>query len=438
MRYPAENGCQAARVCTKAGRAMRLPACGSPTVPGVITSRACPYYGARWLLAPVKETLHLVHGPVGCAYYGQTVRRKSYRILSTALDEKDVVFGGDTKLVRAVREALRLFPDARAVFVYGCCVAGLTGADLAGICRLATRATGRTVVPVSCAGFGGASQGDGHDLAADVLVRFLVGRTSPAAPASYTVNLLGEFDVAGDLQEIKMLLNQLGVSVLCTFTGEASVTSLGYAHAAALNLVHCQRTGGSLAEAMTKVFGTPALKVNFFGFAATAASLRAVAAHFGREEAAEQIIRAAETRVEPVLAELRRHLAGRRVGLYFGGSRVGSMAAAYRELGMEVVWAGAQFGQQEDYAAAWPDVADGGVLLDDARQFEIEKFLCQAQPDLFVGGVRERFLAYKYGVPFTVFPQEGKPYAGFTGFINFAQDIWRAVASPVWRLVHSQ
>ncbi|MDI6710069.1 MAG: nitrogenase component 1 [Bacillota bacterium] len=412
-----------------------LPGCGAPTIPGEVSSRACPYYGARWLLAPVKGALHLVHAPVGCAYYGGSVRGKAYRMLSTALDEKEIIFGSEAKLARAIREAVRLFPEAGAIFVYGCCAAGLTGTDIDGICTAARRRTGRPVVPVGCAGFAGTSQGDGHAIAAAALVRFLVGRAPPDTAAPYDVNVLGEFNNGGDLGEIEDLLGRLGLRVRCAFTGKADITALAGAHHARLNLVHCRRTGGPLAEAMAKEYGIPHLPVNFFGLAATAASLRETAARFGRERMAEEIIRAATTEAAPVLESVRRHVTGLRVGLYFGASRVGMMAAAFRELGMDVVFAGAQFGLAEDYAAAGAHMTVGGRLKDDASQWQLEDFLLRERPDLFVGGTRERFLAHKYGVPFMIFPQKGKPYAGFNGFVNFARDIVKALRAPVWQFI---
>lgn len=87
--------------------------CAEATLPGVISSRACVLYGARYMLAPVRKVLHLIHGPVGCVYYSSKVRGKDYPVFSTALKEQDIVFGGQQKLRRAIGEALHLQPQAR-------------------------------------------------------------------------------------------------------------------------------------------------------------------------------------------------------------------------------------------------------------------------------------------------------------------------------------
>ena len=88
-----------------------------PSVPGKITQRSCAYAGARWMLAPLKDAIHVVHGPVGCAYNGVIVRGTAYRIFSTDLREKDIIFGGQERLARTLKEAKILVPDAKYIFV---------------------------------------------------------------------------------------------------------------------------------------------------------------------------------------------------------------------------------------------------------------------------------------------------------------------------------
>lgn len=413
---------------------MRLPVCQTATVPGAVSQRACAFYGARWFLAPLRRAVHLAHSPVGCAFYGRTVRRKDRVLVTTALGEKDIVFGGEAKLRRALAETGQLFPEALAVLVYAACAPGLTGDDIAGACRDAAREQGRPVVPVLCPGFQGCSQASGHDIAARALLEHLVGREDGPPLGPKTVNILGEFDVQGDLEEIKILLRSMGVDVHCALTGDASVASVARAHRAALNLVHCRRTGGGLAEAMHEKFGQPYLKVSFFGLAETTEALLMIGEALDCRRAAEEAAAAGRAAVEQEVAGLRRALAGKRVGLFFGGSRIGSMLRAYRELGLEVIIAGAQFSGRDDYREAWQKAATGSLLIDDANEEEVVAFVREVRPDLLVGGTREKFIAHKLGLPFSVFPQESGPYAGYRGFLNFAMDIYKTLHGPVWRL----
>ena len=46
------------------------------TIPGIITNRGCAFAGCKGVvLGPIKDMVHIVHGPVGCAYYSWGTRR---------------------------------------------------------------------------------------------------------------------------------------------------------------------------------------------------------------------------------------------------------------------------------------------------------------------------------------------------------------------------
>ncbi len=419
-------------VVTKSGKETVLPECGRPTVPGIISERSCAFYGARWMLAAIPDVIHLVHGPAGCAYYGSNVRRKSYRVFSTQLEERDIVFGAGEKLYRAILEAVACRPCARAVLVYATCASGLIGDDLTAICRRSARVTRLPVVPVNAPGFCGYSQAAGQDIAAGVLLEYFIGTGKAREPIPNGVNLLGEFDVMGDLGEIERLLQQLGLSIICSFSGRATTTAMAEAHRARLNIIHCRRTGQKLADAMQERFGIPQLKVSFFGFEETVSALRSIGKFFGLAGVEEIVERGRREAGEA--APFLRKLAGKRVALFFGASRMGSMAKAFAELGMDVVMIGSQFGCQGDYRDAGTRVRAGTVLIDDAPEKELEEFIRSRRPHLFVGGTKEKYLATKLGVPFLVFPQEMSPFAGFRGFVNLAREAAGLVGAPVWRL----
>lgn len=113
---------------------------------------------------------------------------------------------------------------------------------------------------------------------------------------------------------------------------------------------------------------------------------------------------------------------------------MGSMARAFKELGLEVVLCGSQFGCQQDYAESRRCLGPGTPMIDDAHQRELEEFLYRSRPDLLVGGTREKYMAHKLGIPFLVFPQETNPYTGFKGFVNLAKEVAALIRAPVWRL----
>lgn len=182
--------------------------------------KICQPIGAMYATLGINQAVPLVHGPVGCAFYGQTVRSQEFHLFSTDLAEKEVIFGTGGKLYRCLLEAFALRPGARGALVYVTCTPGLLGEDLEATCRRAAKATGKKVVLVDCPGFCGSSQAAGHDIAAEVLLEHFIGaslstgaRRPAAAGVKYLdVTVLGLGERAGNapLAATAASLGQIG------------------------------------------------------------------------------------------------------------------------------------------------------------------------------------------------------------------------------------
>ncbi len=110
------------------------------------------------------------------------------------------------------------------------------------------------------------------------------------------------------------------------------------------------------------------------------------------------------------------------------------MIKALRTLGMEVVLAGSQTGNEDDYKLLRDMCEDGTVIVDDANPLELSKYCLEKKVDLFVGGVKERPMAYKLGIGFCDHNHERKiSLAGYSGMVNFAKEVYSSVTSPVWQ-----
>ena len=101
-----------------------------------------------------------------------------------------------------------------------------------------------------------------------------------------------------------------------------------------------------------------------------------------------------------------------------------------------MVLAGSQTGDSDDYETLRDMCDPGTVILDDANPMELSKFVIEKKADLFIGGVKERPIAYKLGIGFCDHNHERKtPLAGFQGMLHFAREIHTTVTSPVWQFV---
>ncbi|MBI5550001.1 MAG: nitrogenase iron-molybdenum cofactor biosynthesis protein NifE [Desulfobacterales bacterium] len=419
--------------------------CDQQSLAGSVSQRACVFCGSRVVLYPIADALHLVHGPIGCAAYtwdirgalssGAQLHRMSF---STDLRETEVIFGGEKKLYQALIELIDAYAP-QAAFVYSTCIVGIIGDDVAAVCRRVTREKGIPVLPVHSEGFKGTKK-DGYKAACDALFQLLgTGDTRDIAPVS--INILGEFNIGGEAWMIRDYYQRMGVQVVSVLTGDGRVADVCRAHGAALNVVQCSGAMTFLAEMMKEKYGIPYIRASYFGIEDTAKALYDVAAHFSKDPAiqkrTEELVRAQVTAVVPELQRIRADLEGKRAAVYVGGAfKVFSLIKALRQLGMQVVVAGSQTGNADDYATLRDLCDPGTVILDDANPLELSRFVIEKRADLFIGGVKERPIAYKLGVGFCDHNHERKtPLAGFEGMLHFAREIHTTVTSPVWQFV---
>jgi len=95
---------------------------------------------------------------------------------------------------------------------------------------------------------------------------------------------------------------------------------------------------------------------------------------------------------------------------------------------------GSQTGTKEEYKELAEITDEGTIIVDDTNPLELTSFLEEKDVDIFVGGVKERPIAYKLGVGFCDHNHERKEaLAGFQGMLNFAEEVYSSVMSPVWR-----
>lgn len=237
-----------------------------------------------------------------------------------------------------------------------------------------------------------------------------------------------------DLQVIRPLFEKIGVRVAAVFSGNERIENLIKMLDVKLNVVHCQRSAEYIAQMIKDGYNTPFIRVSLFGIEQTSQALREVAAFFGLEKKAEQVIAEEKARVEKALAFYRAKLAGKRIAVYVGGPRVWHWIKLLEELGMEVVSGACTFAHEDDYEKINARAKGGILVIDAPNEFEIEEMLVTLKPDLFLTGLKEKYLARKLGVP-TVnsHSYEKGPYAGFAGMVNFARDIYQGIYAPVWR-----
>lgn len=417
--------------------------CERESVSGSVSQRACVYCGARVVLNPVTDAYHIVHGPIGCASYtwdirgslssGSEIYRNSF---STDLREKDVIFGGEKKLTAAIDELMeKADPRPKLIFVYATCIVGVIGDDIRAVCRRAEEKYGIRVIPVSSPGFSG-TKSTGYKMACNALTELMLPHKN--IKKQFGINILGDYNLAGEIWIIKSYLEEIGIPVISTITGDASYEKLIQAPSASLNVVQCAGSSTYLANRMEEEFGIPYIKVSFFGVEDTTASLCNIADALGisavREKAEAFVSRRLE-KVIPVMEKYRPRLEGKKAAIFVGGGfKAISLMRQFRELGIRTVVVGTQTGKKDEYEIIEQLADEDTVILDDANPAELEQFMLEKKADILVGGVKERPLAYKLGIAFCDHNHERKhALGGFDGIENFIKEINLSINSPVWR-----
>lgn len=417
--------------------------CDADSVAGCVSQRACVYCGARVVLNPVTDAIHLVHGPIGCSSYTWDIRGSLssgsdlYRYsFSTDLREHDVIFGGEKKLALAIDELVQKYPS-RLVFVYSTCIVGVIGDDLEAVCRAAAEKHHMEVIPVQSSGFIG-NKSAGYRAASDALLRLIKPRDGKLPAKTRSINYLGDFNLSGEVWIIKNYLAELGIDLNVAFTGDSSCETLKKATRASLNIVQCAGSMYYLAQKMEELYSIPYMNISFLGLEDTASSLRRIAEAFNDPEAgrrAEKLIARETALVRDQIVWYRRRLEGKKAAIYVGGGfKAISLIKQFREIGIDVVMIGTQTGRPEEYDTITDLVDEGTVILDDANPSELEKFMVEKGANLLVGGVKERPLAYKLGMAFIDHNHDRKhPLSGFAGAVNFAAEVYSTLCSPVWK-----
>jgi nitrogenase molybdenum-iron protein alpha chain len=424
------------------------------TLPGVMTIRGCAYAGAKGVVwGPIKDMVHISHGPVGCGQYSWAARR-NYFVGTTGVDafatmqftsdfqENDIVFGGDKELAKIIDEIEVLFPLNKGISILSECPIGLIGDDIEAVSRAKSKQIGKTIVPVRCEGFRGISQSLGHHIANDSIRDWVfdkeTGKPARFESTPYDVAIIGDYNIGGDAWSSRILIEEMGLRVIAQWSGDGTLAELESTPHAKLNLIHCYRSMNYISRHMEEKYGIPWVEYNFFGPTKIAESLRAIAAHFDDriKEGAERVIAKYQTLADAIIAKFRPRLEGKTVMLFVGGLRPRHVIGAYEDLGMVVVGTGYEFGHNDDYQRTAHDVKDGTLIYDDVTSFEFEKFVEKVKPDMVGSGIKEKYIFQKMGVPFRQMHSwdYSGPYHGYDGFAVFARDMDMAINAPVWKM----
>jgi nitrogenase molybdenum-iron protein alpha/beta subunit len=313
----------------------------------------CKFFTAYYVISGIRHVVPLVHGPTGCPLYmSDFVRtRECCEIRGvpleptacTALDESNVIYGGEGKLLEAVKEAyIKYHPDL--IVILSCCCSGIIGDDVESVAREAEKDVGCRVLALRSEGFGGDFR-SGYEDAFRLIMDLMA---PPKEKMRGAINILGarwgpsptEFN--WDLDEIERLLREIGIKTNAVIAGGCTVEELERAREVELNASWCYDWGQKLGDLMQERFGIPYSKTGQpYGLKATTEWLLGVAIPLGMEKKAREVIERETRVVEQDLTYLRQALEGKtaiiEISEFPGPIRALSLARMAEEFGAHPV-----------------------------------------------------------------------------------------------------
>jgi nitrogenase molybdenum-cofactor synthesis protein NifE len=429
------------------GEKERKKGCTKQLAPGAAAG-GCAFDGAKIALQPITDVAHLVHGPIACegnSWDNRGAKSSGSRLyrtgFTTDINELDVVYGGEKRLFKSVKEIVDKY-DPPAIFVYQTCVTALIGDDIEAVCKAASAKFGKPVIPVNAPGFVG-NKNLGNKLAGEALLDYVIGTAEPEYATPYDINIIGEYNLAGELWQVKPLLDEMGVRILSCISGDAKYKEVAYSHRAKAAMMVCSKAMINIARKMEERYEIPYFEGSFYGISDMSDSLRNIAKLLVEKgapadllERTEAVIQREEAAFWKQMEPYKDRLKGVKVLLITGGVKSWSVVSALQEVGMEIVGTSVKKSTLEDKQKIKELMGEDAHMIEDMTPREMYKMLKDAQADIMLSGGRSQFVALKAKMPWLDINQERHhAYAGYTGMVKLVEEIDKALYNPIWEQV---
>ncbi|MHC2332024.1 nitrogenase iron-molybdenum cofactor biosynthesis protein NifE [Bradyrhizobium sp. USDA 4454] len=433
--------------CAKNGsksEAERRKGCTKQLQPGSAAG-GCAFDGAKIALQPFTDVAHLVHGPIACegnswdnrgsASSGLNLWRTAF---TTDLTETDIVFGGEQRLCRAIKEIIDKW-DPPAIFVYQTCIPAMIGDDIDAVCKAASQRFGKPVIPINSPGFVG-SKNLGNKLAGEALLEHVIGTQEPDYTTPYDINLIGEYNLSGELWQVKPLLDELGIRILSCISGDGKYREVASSHRARAAMLVCSKSMINVARRMKERYGIPFFEGAFYGIQDSSDSLRQIARLLVERGAPKEllgrtdaVIAREEARAWAAIEPYKPRFKSKKVLLITGGVKSWSVVAALQEAGLELVGTSVKKSTKEDKERIKELMGQDAHMIEDMTPREMYRMLKEAEADIMLSGGKSQFVALKAAMPWIDINQERcHAYLGYVGMVKLVQEIDKSLSNPMW------
>ena len=391
--------------------------------------RTCKLFGAVRVVLGITDAIALLHSPVGCAYnlrYLLTVRgAKVNRIVTTEMSEKEVIFGGEAKLRRAIREVDKRY-SPNLIVVLTSCASSIIGEDVELVVRDIRDEISAEIITIQSGGFEG-DQIEGYKEA----LRKIVELVRENEKTDKTVNLLAIYRYGKDVEEISRLLSTMGIKLNAILTAKTNLSTIREASKASLNVIMCEASGFDAARYLKERFGIdyidPLLPV---GISNTREFFESIADEFDLDISSD--INKEERIAKGKIEKFKEKLNGKRVCIISGASRSAPLVRFSHELGMIPVLVSIdRVGETtlKDLERVTNECGISPKVLIEPEFRDVLSAIEDEKPDIILGGLYERAFTKILGIPICDVMHSEQLTMCYKGAINLAKKIAEVIVS---------
>jgi nitrogenase molybdenum-iron protein alpha chain len=421
----------------------------------------CQLLPALAIMNTFPDSAILVHGAVGCGSCilsqnavvktGNAARQRPAKDViwaSTALDETDVIGGGEEKLEKAIIEIDRRFRPG-SIFVVAACIPALAGDDIDTLVQNLQPSVSARLLPVHCEGFKTRIWATAYDSVYHSLGRNLLDEEEERPPflrdeleeikeeylLKRTVNVMTVSSMGRtDELELERLLAGLKANFFPVY---ARPEEMYRVTKAAVSVSTCPTHDDYLLGHLKEKYGVPYIISTMpIGIESTGLWIRDVAEFFGLGDTAERLIDEEEKELKSALSEFEAVFRGKRALVSAGEIRAFVTAGLLTELGFEIIGIRSfhhdEFAEREYKRLAERTKEDYVVNIANAQPFEEANLIRRLKPDIFLGHWNGNGTAAKLGVPASVIYHTAMNFIGYKGVYEIARRLAKQLKNTAY------
>jgi nitrogenase molybdenum-cofactor synthesis protein NifE len=262
----------------------------------------------------------------------------------------------------------------------------------------------------------------------------------PEVTTPYDLNILGEYNLSGELWQVKPLFDELGIRISACISGDGRYHEVASSHRARAAMMVCSKAMINVARKMEERYGIPFFEGSFYGIQDSSDSLREIARLLIERGApdelmarTEAVIAREEARAWAAIEPFKARLTGKKVLLITGGVKSWSVVAALQEAGLEMVGTSVKKSTKEDKERIKELMGQDAHMIEDMAPRQMYKMLKDAKADIMLSGGKSQFVALKAAMPWLDINQErSHAYMGYIGMVKLVEEIDKALFNPMW------